>query len=141
MKDFKHCIWFLPERNHPWYGYSDGFCPHVTIALGLREKEARDLANDIRVCDIEVKITNDVRQSCVGDFYALFCSVEPTDSENKPEWWPENAHVSFKYKYNTPFTEQEIESLRERVSVKSALLNQMRTVKCSGHFTEWGRFA
>ena len=141
MKDFKHCVWFLPERNHPWYSYADGFCPHVTVALGLGEKEAGDLVDDICVCDIEVRTVGDIKQSSTDNFYALSYDVEPIGTENKPEWWPHKAHVSFSYKYDSPFTKQEIESLRERVDVKSAVLARMEIVKCSSHFTEWERFA
>ena len=121
FKDFKYCIWCIPERNHHWYSYTDGFDPHITLRTHLEKEEATDIINNIQAHEIKVKIIGNIKQSHDNNFYALFYNVKLLDTT--PKWWPNNAHVSFKYRYNSPFSIKEINDLQEQITVKSALLN------------------
>ena len=35
MQKLGYCIWLCPEKNHPWYNYTNKFIPHLTIKNNL----------------------------------------------------------------------------------------------------------
>ena len=138
-EDFQYCIWFLPEKKHEWYTYPSGFPPHLSIKTYLDYDDIPEykhiLNSDISV---EIQLVGNLYQTSVNDFYALQYLVKPI-GENIPIWWPENAHISFRYKYNIPFTEEEIKNKENTIKIKKANLNNIRIQKCSGHYKHWSQ--
>ena len=138
-EDFKYCIWFLPEKIHEWYTYPCGFSPHLSIKTRMDYNDISKykfiLADKI---SIEIDLIGKLYQTNVNNFYALQYLVKPL-SKNIPKWWPENAHVSFRYKYNTPFTEEEIKNIDNTIKVRKANLNSIRIQRCTGHYTYWSQ--
>lgn len=136
-EDFKYCIWFLPEKTHDWHLYPSGFPPHLSIKTYLEYDDVfnfKDILND--KISIEIKLVGNLYQTRVNNFYALQYLVEPIN-DNEPNWWPENAHISFRYRYDKPFTEEEIKNIENTIKVRNANLNNIRVQKCSGHYNSW----
>ncbi len=134
MKDFKYCIWYCPEGNHPWNFFTNKFIPHLSIKTNLDYSSAINLFTKIKKQDIEVELD---RPMCDEDqgFHALFYNLKPVD--NPPPWWPKNPHISFLYKYNQIISPYEVHHLYSNMKYKKGLLKNLHLVKCSGHFTKW----
>lgn len=138
-EDFEYCIWLLPEKPHEWYTYPSGFSPHLSVKTYL---DYDDIPKYKYILDdnisIEIELLGKLYQTTVNNFYALQYLVKPI-SKNIPKWWPENAHISFRYKYNTPFTEEEIKNIENTIKVRKANLNNIRIQRCTGHYTYWSQ--
>lgn len=138
-EDFEYCIWLLPEKPHEWYTYPSGFSPHLSVKTYL---DYDDMPKYKNILDdnisIEIELLGKLYQTTVNNFYALQYLVKPL-SKNIPKWWPENAHISFRYKYNTPFTEEEIKNIENTIKVRKANLNNIRIQRCTGHYTYWSQ--
>ena len=138
-EDFEYCIWLLPEKTHEWYRYPSGFSPHLSVKTYL---DYDDIPKYKYILDdnisIEIELSGKLYQTTVNNFYALQYLVKPI-SKNIPKWWPENAHISFRYKYNTPFTEEEIKNIENTIKVRKANLNNIRIQRCTGHYTYWSQ--
>jgi len=134
MKGFKYCIWALPEKGHEWYNYTNGYYPHITIKSGLSLDEAFLYfeQNYFRKTDIMVKEFN---TSLSGGFSAFYANVNYVDE--KPMWWPDNAHVSFCYKYIEPFTKDYLEYYTKNMPIKKVRISEFLLVRCDGHFMDW----
>lgn len=137
MEDFKYCIWFIPEENHLWYTYTEGFNPHVTLYSHLEKEEAIEKISNIKECCKKVKIKGNIKQTNTNNFYALIYDIELEDKDNIPKWWPSDAHISFSYKYNKPFTDNKIQDVKDKVIKKDALLMKIVMMKCSEHYIHW----
>ena len=97
MKDFKYCIWYCPDGNHPWNVFTNRFMPHLSLKTNLDYSTAMNLFTKIKKQDIEVELDRPMCDEDLG-FHALFYNLKPID--NPPPWWPKNPHISFLYKYN-----------------------------------------
>ena len=144
MIDFKYCIWLRPEKNHIWEAYCDGFKPHISIKTKLNESDIEhDIESNLIKYNNQVILPEEVEVCLKGDviydveegFHSLYYHVDCLTTP--PAWWPENAHISFKYKYNTPFTPEEIEHLRNKINIWRATFRQISIVKCTGHYKDW----
>ena len=51
-----------------------------------------------------------------------------------PSWFPEEAHISFIYKNGCEITHEEIEALKNKITNKKCLLNNLKIVKLEGDF-------
>jgi len=140
MENFKYCIWFTPQLNHPWYNYTQSFLPHMTIKSKLDETNLNKYKNILYFNkQIEIKLVGKLYQDKINDFYALQYDVEVLNKNEIPDWWPDNPHISFRYRYNIPHTEKEIEDISKIIEIKTGLLDCIQVYKCSGHFREWTR--
>ena len=136
MKNFQYCIWLIPEPNHPWYNYTDGFLPHITLKYYLSKKKAQEFlkSNDLnQYCT--VRIQGSCEQSSEDNFVSLSYSVE-TDGSS-PSWWPDNAHISFRYQYNKLFTPSDIEELDKQIKHRDCSMYTLNIAKCDGHYSKW----
>ena len=134
MKGFKYCIWALPEKGHEWYNYTNGYYPHITIKSGLSLDEAFLYfeQNYFKKTDIIVK---DFDASLSGGFSSLWANVDNVGET--PLWWPDNAHVSFCYKYIEPFTKDYLEYYTKNMPRKKVRISEFLLVRCDGHFMDW----
>jgi hypothetical protein len=57
--------------------------------------------------------------------------------DTKPEWWPNNAHISFIYKYNKPITLLEINKVKKSVNDTIIIFNKIKVMLCKGHHNNW----
>ena len=141
MENFKYCIWFLPEKNHEWYKYTNGFKPHMTINSNLEKKDLIQFNNIIKLnYKIEVELIGKLYQTNTNHFYALQYDIKILNIKEKPEWWPDNAHISFKYNYNIPYSDKDIKEIDESIKIKNGYLNKIAIYKCIGDFSTWGEF-
>ena len=137
LADFQYCIWYQTNKEHIWNTYCDDFEPHMSIVTNCEEKDCIQLYNNIAPTKVYVKLVGDIVQSCKPDgFYALYYRIEPI-SDNIPSWWPKNAHISFAYRYNESFSDQEIRALEKRIVIKYGLLENINAVDCSKHYLKW----
>jgi len=134
MKDFKYCIWYIPENTHPWFFYTNGFCPHLSIKTGLTYSEALFLFSKIKKQETHIDLDY-IQCNEDEDFHSLYYTVK--DPLPKPEWWPKNAHISFLYKYNKKITHIEAYHLHNYMSIKKGILKNFCIVKCKGHYSKW----
>jgi hypothetical protein len=135
MKGFKYCIWAVPESGNEWYNYTNGFYPHITIKKNLSLDEAF-LYFETRIFKkTEITLKGDFISSFNNGFSVLYIKVDHEDK--KPDWWPEDAHVSFCYKYNEPFTNQLLEYYSKNIPRKKTLINKFILVRCDGDFINW----
>jgi len=134
MKSFKYCIWALPEKGHEWYKYTNGFYPHITIISGLSLDEAFLYfeKNYFRKSYVTIR---DFDSCLTGGFSALYANVDYVDE--KPTWWPDDAHVSFYYKYNESFTKECLEYYTKNMPRKKVKIGEFLLVRCDGNFMKW----
>ena len=138
LTNFKLCVWMLPPASHPWHTVTRQFEAHVTLRSHLSsEEEVERLLQDHEGCHVEVILVGDVYSN--GDkqgFYSIECAVRPVGQQ--VPWWPEGAHVSFRYRYGKPFTREEVQHVRQLVCQHShAHLTRVEARSCSGHFSTW----
>lgn len=141
MKEkFGYCIWLLPEENHIWYKYTKDFLPHITLFYYLSKEEAIQKIKELKKQkkqSIKVYLEGECKQNKTNNFYSLFYKVIPTNKNTIPKWWPENAHISFRYQYDKSFTKKEIEEINELIKETSAKLDKFAIYKCDGHYKNW----
>lgn len=128
MKDFGYCLWLCPLNGNALENYTNGFRPHVTIKSNLHLSDAIELKESIGSVRVLCDIGRTQIRSVIDDFYSIYYKV----FTDKPYWWwPENAHISFKYEYgyinNSP-----IELPKWEVT-----LYDMVVMDCRGHFSSW----
>ena len=144
MLDFKYCIWIRPEEGHVWESYCDGFKPHISIKTKLNEADfEHDIESNIIKYKDQIILPEEVHVQLQGDviydvekgfhslYYKVSCLHQP------PLWWPKDAHISFKYRYNHLFTPDEIEELRNKIKIWGATFRRISLVKCTGHYKDW----
>ena len=138
MEDFNYCIWFLPEKNHEWYSYTNAFNPHMTIKSRLEKESLQDYNKIINSQKkMIVRLKGKLYQTEINHFYALQYDIEPINKEDIPVWWPEDAHISFKYKYHLPYTTKEIQEIGNSIQIREALMDSIEVYKCTGDFSTW----
>jgi len=136
MRDFNYCIWLTPhDTNDEWYSYTNGFEPHITIFSGLKEHEVSDKLASIRDYDLQVSLEDAFIHSSEKGFHALYCNIN-TDGDDRPGWWPSNAHVSFIYKYDD-ITNEEMDALAHKIKKTNTRFSNLKIKKCTGHFLQW----
>lgn len=136
--DFHYCLWLSPEDNHPWYDYTNGYQPHLTIYYYLTKDAAILALKKLRsnFQSISVRIVGDPVVSLDETFHAVYFNIEII-GDSIPDWFPENAHISFSYKYHQRFTPEEVEKIREKIKIKDAILDKLQITCCNGHFHSW----
>ena len=135
MKNFGYCIWFLP-KNTKWNTFTNGFISHMTIKHSLTLSEAQNIYSKLNCISKTVKLIKNYTLSCEDNFHALYYTLEKID--NKPEWWPDNAHVSFLYKYKEQITNSEISHHHIHNISKICTFDKIALVDCNNkHFKDW----
>lgn len=137
MHDFKYCIWLCPNKKSPWYSYTKDFEPHITIYKNLNKETALTLFNRInKKVSIKVKLIGSLQFTNITDFYALEKRTECI-SLQKPVWWPNGAHMSFRYQYTEKFTERVANDLISTLKIDEDYMTHFKLMKCTGHYTKW----
>lgn len=134
MKGFKYCIWALPQQGHEWYNYTNDYYPHITINKNLSLDEAFLYFEKNNFEETAIIVKN-FTSSLSDGFSALYANVDYVDK--KPLWWPNNAHISFCYKYDKPFTKDHLEYYTKHMPKKKVIINEFMLVRCDGHFMNW----
>ena len=83
----------------------------------------------------EINLKGNFSSSNKNGFCSLYINVDYED--NKPNWWPDDAHVSFCYKYNEPFTRGQLEYYSTHMPRNKVLINKFLLVRCDGNFINW----
>jgi len=141
MRNFGWCIWLIPEKESLWHTYTDGFSPHITIKSCLEQKEALKLFNSIQksleAFSLTVCLQGYCQQTYSKKFAALYYDVNPVPSTTYPSWWPENAHMSFRYQYSKLFDSSDLSKLDSTINQKTASVTSIALVHCNGHYSTW----
>jgi len=132
MIDFDYCIWFQPKNDHEWYDYTNGFEPHVTLKTNLTYSEAHEYVKNIKIENIDITLQENPEMDCSQGFHAIYYNLV-----NKHHILPDDAHVSFMYQYDKPFSINQIEQLGHKIKARTATLSDINIVKCTGHFRYW----
>ena len=143
--DFNYCVWAVFAEKHPWNDITDGFRPHMTVKSCLELESARELRNNIYdswkgICiDLEkskpyptvtsYSSNNDTDKG----FMALQTNVIPCQYLSE---FPSEAHVSWRYRYDRRFTEQEIKNFEPIENVTAEIVDII-VMNCNGHYSTW----
>jgi hypothetical protein len=136
--DFKYCIWLIFDKNIELQKLTNSFRPHISIKTDLEENEANIIFKKIKNDNkkFNIKLEKNIINSKENNFYALYFNVKLL-YDIKPTWWPNDAHVSIKYNYNQPFSNEEINSINvKKLEYKT---DDIIIMKCTGHHSKWIR--
>ena len=131
MKEFGYCIWLVSNDDN-WHYPNKGFRTHLTIKSNLTLNDAKNFYKLLQKNPVVLKINSDLKKSVSDDFYALYYNV--VFKNNKPFWWPNDAHVSFKYKYNNDFSN---EDKNFKIKNQECLFNDIIIMNCNDHYSKW----
>lgn len=141
MEDFKWCVWLSPPDRHAWHGFINNVPAHLSLAVYLEtEADANRIAERLHGARVLVRWDGPLIQTETNGFYALTQNVEPVGSDpSTMDWWPADAHVSFGYKYWTPFRDSEIAEVKKRLASRhhEAELSVCRVARATGHYRGW----
>ena len=133
MNYFNHCIHYIPEENSEFHNYTNGFVPHLTIHKNLEKPDAEKKLKELKNIEpVEVTLIGEPIIEYVPEFSCLYYNVECVGET--PTWFPKDAHVSFIYKCGNEITEDEIENLKNKITNKKCLLNNLKIIKLEGDF-------
>ena len=133
--DYKYCIWLVSDSSE-LNDKTNGFEPHISIKTHLNLEEVINMYNKInKNIQLKIKIIKETITSYENGFNALYFNVECLNT--KPEWWPNNAHISFIYKYNKPITLLEINKVKKSVNDTIIIFNKIKVMLCKGHHNNW----
>ena len=131
MKDYKYCLWFV-NLNSEWRNNTNGFIPHMTIKHSLIYEDALNIYNMIDPININLSL-EETHQICNdNEFWALYYNIKQLNYLEKPSWWPNNAHISFLYKYE-PISKETMIPLNKYKEIFS----NIALVDCNGHYSNW----
>lgn len=135
MHNFGYCIWLVPEEDN-WDLPSKGFPTHITIFKHLSYFDAIRLFLSLSTKSIVVERSIDPIQTSEGGFHALQYPVvySKLNKDEKPTWWPSDAHISVKYQYDLEITDKHSGNLTD-----SCKFEKFAIMKCDGHYSKWMR--
>ena len=138
MEDFEYCVWLSPADGHPWHEFIERVPAHVTVKSYISSLPGAQAIFALLEEPIEVRLIGVLHETCTNGFYALVHDVAPVCA-TVPSWWPTGAHISFAYKYDTPFSAVEKEVIARKLSEmpQSASVQTARIVKATGPFNQW----
>lgn len=128
MKDFGYCLWLCPLKDHVFEKYTNGFRPHVTIKSKLHLNDVIELKESIGNVRVLGNLGRTQVRSVEDDFQCIYFNVF---TDRKHWWWPENAHMSFRYGYGY-VSNDEIDIPKWEVA-----LCELVVMDCRGHFKDW----
>ena len=131
MKNFEYCIWLVSNKD-TWKHSEKEFRTHMTIKSNLSLNEAKKIYKNINKSQYILKINSDLLYSVQDNFHALYYNV--ICKNDKPLWWPSDAHVSFKYNYDIDFSN---EDKQFNINNKECLFNDIIIMNCNNHYTNW----
>ena len=111
----------------------------IQFCMISQKEKATSLFNKIIHSEhkkIEIRLVGKLQQSSEQNFHALYYKVRPIQ-EHAPSWWPKNAHISFAYRYDVPFSKIEMETIARTITVYTGTLTELRVMNCSEHFSKW----
>ena len=138
IEDFGYCIWLVPQKNHIWNNYSKGFNPHISVYTRLSKDELgnyKDLFN--KTYNLDISLKGEVYQTEKNNFFSLQNNVEIKNTLSLPDWWPKNAHISFRYQYNFPFSKKDIDKLNKEIVEPNCIFKKIICMKCIGDYSTW----
>ena len=139
MKNFGYCLWLVPGIRNKVINFTDGFKPHITIKKNLTKFQSFEEFKKIYLEEpIKFKLEDKYILSEEDNFYALYYKVSPL--VYKPLWWPKDAHISFRYKYDEPFTQNEIDNTLNKY-IKYLTFDTIEIRNCNGHFKNWEKIS
>lgn len=141
--NYKYCVWLLPQGNY-WYNINKSIVPHMSVKTHLNLSDALNLHSALKKSLNHRGINVLMDRKFVIDSnnngftaleYMLYYSAD--NIKKKPEWWPENAHMSFIYKYNQDISENEKKYMKKCVNRSFLTFGNPCIVLCKGHHTKW----
>ncbi len=138
--NFRYCVWLLPDDEY-LYNINRQITPHISVKTNLSLADAINLHNnvykDINHTKIHAKIDDNFLISNDNGLTSLYYNVLYGDPREKPVWWPDDARMSFIYKYNEGITENEkIYMNIQPIDHHTTFRNPCITL-CDGHYGKW----
>ena len=139
--DFGHCIWLMCDKDSELSKLTNGFHAHMTIKMNLEEGDSMIEFDELN-CNITESIIVDIKpkknMTYENGFNSLYYFIEYSNKNKheKPLWWPDNAHISIRYKYDKDFTSSE---KNLNLIDKTCEMRGLRLMKCTGHHSKWKR--
>ena len=136
MHDFGYCIWLVSSDNK-WDFPDKGFRSHITLFKNLSSFDATRLFLSLQNENILVERENKLEETNTSDFYCLQFPVtfSSKNKQEKPPWWPIDAHISIKYNYNNPVNcIQSINNIP-----MECMFDEIIIMKCHGHYRNWSK--
>ena len=137
--NFGYCIWLLCDKKNNLKKLTNGFDAHMSVNTNMNLQEAINMFENLLLYknnSLIVDIMPKKIMSYNNGFNALYYSIKYSNKNinEKPFWWPENAHISIRYKYNKDFTssEKKLNLLNNTCKMKG-----LRLMKCIGHHSKW----
>ena len=133
---FNYCVWLIPNIKNVWSKYIYGFHPHISIKTNLEKKEAIDYYKSISLDKpLKVKLVGDLVYDVTDKFHSLYYCAEPVGKP--PSWWPKDAHVSFRYRYNEEFSKFDIKEFKKQTFELEELFTDIKVSYCNDHYRYW----
>lgn len=135
--NFGYCLWLLCEKGEELEKLADGFEAHMSILTHMNLTEAFDLYECLEkdTC-IVVEVVSYKTITYEDGFNALYFKVNYSEDneKKKPNWWPNDAHISIKYKYNEDFTQDE---KKIKLFDNKCKMKGIKLMRCIGHHKDW----
>ena len=135
--NFGYCLWLLCEKDEELEKMTNGFEAHMSILTDMNLTEAFDLYECLeKNTSINVEVNPYKTITYENGFNAIYFKVkyDEDNERKKPNWWPKNAHISIKYKYNEDFTEAE---KKIKIFDKKCKMKGIKLMRCIGHHKDW----
>tara|TARA_B110000008_G_C16851556_1_gene516985 strand:- start:123 stop:554 length:432 start_codon:yes stop_codon:yes gene_type:complete len=135
--NFGYCLWLLCDKDEELEKIADGFEAHMSILTDLNLTEAFDLYECLeKNPSLVVEVDQYKSISYDNGFNTIYFKVkyDEDNERKKPNWWPDNAHISVKYKYNEDFTDGE---KRIKIFDKKCKMKGIKLMRCTGHHKDW----
>ena len=133
---FNYCVWLIPNIKNAWSKYVYGFHPHISIKTNLEKKEAIDYYKSISLDKpLKVKLVGEPVYEVKNKFHSLYYCAKPVGKA--PSWWPQGAHVSFRYRYNEPFSKFDIKQFKKQTFELEELFTDIKVAYCNDHYRYW----
>jgi len=143
MRNFGYCIWFtsssFPLKINK---LTNGFQPHMSVkthysSLAMATKFFNKLPVKIKIPIVFDKMVYSPEEN---GFTSLYFTIKPSNDPSTIWWWPENAHISMHYTYDSSISEKIKEEIYKKVSsLQELTLDGFQIMNCNGNFHNWKR--
>lgn len=139
MYSFGYCIWFIDVLDtNNWQSVTKDFIPHVTLKSHLSETDAITEYN--RLKSLVYPVTFELRDPVTTCEHAFFSLQYPIKTmESSISWLPDDAHISFAYRYDVPFRDNDVQEMEKKVTTKKTTFDTIVLMNCNGHYSTWSQ--
>jgi hypothetical protein len=142
--NYGYCVWLTSNTVKELDLIANNFQPHISIFTHLSLNDAKNLYNllikDSKDKNIFVKLSDKSIATNTNGFCCLEYGVDYIcydENNSTPSWWPKNAHISLKYKYDEDITLDEINEVERKLESRIFNFTKLKIMLCKGHHNDW----